>query len=351
MNQQIKHSKHQNISPQQFKGFLDKKIKLKIAIEEWIQSEINYQSQQYENFIKTRVILADGLFQRPTTSVSAFWYEFTEEYTWIFISYPIIQKLNQNMFTLLSKLMVDTINLFKDKNKNFRSIQEAEKEAYRLYIEDMNRIRSNKAIIQAERMKQVLYLLINQYFRQKLPVLNSEAFIPQSDTLLINKLNHSYTKLKNNILDFQKKQIVGDIKFRMIPYLFQDIIIDNKNFLTNPLRLKVSHSIIVRNASKQQLFSVIILTTQFVEILANDSRLLDYILASDIIAIEHNLKYNRGQMEQEIYSIVSKDVDTTEKALLSYYSKEEILNARTELEDIFNKLVFDKKVNILKIYD
>ena len=56
-------------------------------------------------------------------------------------------------------------------------------------------------------------------------------------------------------------------------------------------------------------------------------------------------------MEQEILSIVSKDNDTSERILYSYFSKEDVQEARKELENYFKILLFEKNVGILRILD
>jgi hypothetical protein len=82
-----------------------------------------------------------------------------------------------------------------------------------------------------------------------------------------------------------------------------------------------------------------------------NSKLLDYLITFELISIENAQKFNRGIMEQEILSIVSKDQDASERILYSYFSKEEINEAKKELEVIINGLLFDKRVNILRIID
>ena len=56
-------------------------------------------------------------------------------------------------------------------------------------------------------------------------------------------------------------------------------------------------------------------------------------------------------MEQEILSIVSKDIDASERILYGIYTKEEIQKAKEELEYYFNILLFDKKAPIIRIVD
>ena len=46
----------QQISSTQIKGTFDKKVKLKIASEEWLQSEIEYQMQQHDKLISVKVV-------------------------------------------------------------------------------------------------------------------------------------------------------------------------------------------------------------------------------------------------------------------------------------------------------
>lgn len=350
--------KPQYVKPEQFKGIFDKKIKQKIALEEFIQQEVDYQIQQHEEIIDIRIVLVEALFQRPNTAISGFWYEFSDETAWIFASYQIVRKLDQNLFSLFIKIIVETIYLYfklKDQNK---SVLDCEKEAFRLYIEDMTRIRSTKAIATADRLKQVLFLLVNQYYQEhSIPVLNSKNIIPVNDKKLFDTLNASFARLKNNIFDYQRRQSVGSIRLRMIPYLFQDIYHEKEKDkdqsleTTNPLRLKVATSIINKSQGDKHLFSIIIFTSQFIELLSTNSKLLDYIIAYEIYSIENALKYNRGIMEQEILSIVSKDNDASERMLYSTFSKEEVREAKDELEKHLQTLLFEKKVGILRVMD
>lgn len=337
----------------QIKGVFDKRIKHKIAMEEWFQDEIEYQQQQYSEKLNIRIIFIEALFQRPNYSVSAFWYEFTENHVWVFVSYPIIKKLDQNLFSLFTKIIVDTIYIYsKEKKENGKkTLLECEREAFKLYIEDMNRIRSTKALANAERLKQVVFLLINQYYREKIPTLNSKNIVPTDDSALYEIINTSFSRLKNNLYDYQKRQSIGSIKLRMIPYIFQDIAHDDQSDLTNPLKLKIAQSIITKNQQDKNLFAIIIFTSQFIELLNINSKLLDYIIAYEIISIENALKFNRGIMEQEILSIVSKDQNASERSLYSFFSKEEIQQAKLELEKDFEVLLFEKKVNVLRIID
>ena len=345
--------KQRYLLPSQIKGIFDKRIKNKLATEEWFQGEIEYQQQQYSERINIRILLIDALFQRPNYAISGFWYEFTDDLVWIFISYPIIKKLDQNLFSLFTKLIVDTVYLYsKNRKENGKkTILECEKEPFKLNIDDMNRIRSTKALANAERLKQVFFLLINQYFREKLPILNSKSIIPTDDTPLFEILNASFSRLKNTFYDYQKRQSIGSIKLRMMPYLFQDIIQNDNESIDNPLRLKVAHSIITKSQQDKTLFAIIIFTSQFIELLNMNSKLLDYIIAYEIISIENALKFNRGAMEQEILSIVSKDQDASERALYSLYSKEEVKEAKSQLENYFDILLFEKKVSVLRIID
>lgn len=344
----------QHVQSNQFKGFFDKKIKQKIALEEFMQSELEYQQQQHEQLLNLRVILVEALFQRPNNSISGFWYEFTDETVWIFASYQIVKKLDQNLFSLFTKLIVDTVHLYakyKDQNK---TILDCEKEALRLYIDDMNRIRSTKAVANADRLKQVLFLLVNQYFREKnMPILDSKNIVPINDTKLYEILDASFSRLKHSVFDYQRRQDLGSIRLRMIPYVFQGIIQKDQTETNdiNPLRLKVAHSIINKSQGDKHLSSIIVLTSQFVELLDKNSKLLDYILAYEIISIEQSLKFNRGAMEQEILSMVSRNSDASERSLYNYFSKEEINEAKTQLEQYFNILLFEKKVGILRILD
>ena len=249
-----------------------------------------------------------------------------------------------------SQIIVDTIYIYKNSKDKQKSLLDAEKEAFKLYIDDMNRIRSTKALANAERLKQVLFLLVSQYYREKLPVLDSHNIIPMDDKPLFEILNASFSRLKNNVYDYNKRQSIGTIKLRMIPYLFQDIIQNEPN-IDNPLRLKVAHSIITKSQQDKNLFAIIIFTSQFIELLNTNSKLLDYIIAYEIISIENALKFNRGIMEQEILSIVSKDQDTSERALYSLYSKDEIQEAKKDLNNYFDILLYEKKVNVLRIID
>jgi len=341
----------QYLLPQQIRGTFDKRIKHKIAMEEWFQGEIDYQLQQYSELINIRIILIEGIFQRPNYSVSGFWYEFTEDQVWVFVSYPIVKRLDQNLFALFTKIIVDTIYIYSKNDDPHKTILDSEKEAMKLYMEDMNRIRATKALATAERLKQVLFLLVNQYYREKLPVLNTKHIIPADDKALFEILNASFTRLKHTIFDYNKRQSIGSIKLRMIPYLFQDIVQNGNDTTNNPLRLKVAHSIITKSQQDKTLFSIIIFTSQFIELLSTNSKLLDYILAYEIISIENALKFNRGIMEQEILSIVSKDQDASEKTLYSYFSKEEVQEAKNELLKYYDILVFEKRVNVLRIID
>ena len=343
--------KPQFLSNQQIKGIFDKKIKHKIAMEEWVKSEIEYQIQQHSELINIRIILIDALFQRPNNSISGFWYEFSDEQVWLFISYPIIRKLDQNLFSLFTKIAVDTIYIYLEGKEKNKTLLESEKEAYKLYVDDMNRIRATKALANAEHLKQILFLLVNQYYREKIPLLNSKNIIPANDKTLFDKINASFYRIKNSLYDFQKRQTIGSIKLRMIPYLFQDIVHNEKHSLENPLRLKIAHSLITKSQNDKTLFSIIIFTSQFIELLDKDSKLLDYILAYEIISIENALKFNRGLMEQEILSIVSKDQDASEKSLYTLFSKDEITKAKEELKNYFNILIFEKRVNVLRIID
>lgn len=338
------------IGSKQIVGIFDKKVKMKIATEEFIQSELEYQLQQHEKKINIRVILFDALFQRPNHSISAFYYEFTDDIIWVFGSFQIIKRLDQNAFSIWTRFVVDTIYLYlEDKTK---SILECERQAYKYYIDDMNRIRATKSIATAERLKQVLFILVNQFYRTKnYPLLNTKTIVPLNDNHLFEKLNASFGRIKNNFYDYQKKQNIGSIKLRMIPYIFQDIIQNSESNENNPLRLKLVHTIISKNQSDSTLFSIIIFTSQFVELLAINSKLLDFMIAYQIISIENALKFNRGIMEQEILSIVSKDMDASEKALYNIYSKEEINEAKTDLEKHFNALLYEKNVPILRIID
>ncbi len=342
----------QYLLPTQIKGTFDKRIKHKIAMEEWFQTELDYQIQQnYSELIKIRIILIEGLFQRPNYSVSGFWYEFTEDQVWVFVSYPIVKKLDQNLFALFTKIIVDTIYIH-SKNKNSgKTLLESEREAMKLYIDDMTRIRATKAIATAERLKQVLFLLVNQYYREKIPVLDTKHIVPADDSALFEILQASFNRLKNNFYDYNKRQQIGSIKLRMIPYIFQDIIQNEKQNVDNPLRLKVAHSMITKSQQDKTLFSIIIFTSQFIELLNTNSKFLDYILAYEIISIENALKFNRGIMEQEILSIVSKDQDTSERALYSIFSKDEIQEAKMELQKYYDTLLFEKRVNVLRIID
>ena len=332
------------VSSEQVVGIFDKKIKQKIATEEFVQSELEYQLQQHDKKISIRVILFDALFQRPNHAVSGFWYEFTEEIVWVFGSFQILKRLDQNLFSLFTKIVVDTIFIHLE-NQN-KTILDCEKEAFKRYMDDMNRIHATKAIAIAERLKQVLFLLVNQFYRTKnYPILNTKNIIPLNDNQLYETLNASFNRIKN------KKQIVGTIKLRMIPYIFQDVYQSKEENNSNPLRLKVAHSIISKNQGDTNLFSIILFTSQFIELLTSNSNLLDYILAYEIISIENALKFNRGLMEQEILSIVSRDVDASERALYGFYTKEEIQQAKLELENYFSNLLFEKKVPILRIVD
>jgi hypothetical protein len=344
-------TKQQLISSDQIKGTFDKKIKLKIALEEWIQSELNYQLQQHEKLLNVRILLIDSLFQRPSYSVSAFWYEFTKDDIWVFASYSIVKRLDQNLFSLFLKLVVDTIHIHLNGELPSKNLLDAEKEAYRRYVDDMIRIRATKAITLADRLKQVLFLFVNQYYREKIPLINTKNIIPQPDNHLQEKLSASFSKIKILFNDYQKRQSLDSVKIRMIPYMFQDIIHDKKYVMTSPLRLKVVHSIISKTQQDKNLFSIIIFSSQFIEMLPINSKLLDYLITFELISIENAQKFNRGIMEQEILSIVSKDQDASERILYSYFSKEEINEAKKELEVIINGLLFDKRVNILRIID
>ena len=348
----------QFVQSSQYKGFFDKKIKQKIAMEEFLQSELEYQQQQHDELLNLRVVLVDALFQRPNNSISGFWYEFSEDTVWIFASYPIVRKLDQSLFSLFTKIVVDTAHLYSKYKDENRTILECEKEALRLYIDDMTRIRSTKSVANADRLKQVLFLLVNQYYREKnIPILNSKNIVPINDRKLYEKLETSFNRLKHSVFDFQQRQNLGSIRLRMIPYIFQGIVqkdantYNTDNTVFNPLRLKVAQSIVNKSQGEKNVFSIIILTSQFVELLDTHSKLLDYVIAFEIISIEQSLKFNRGIMEQEILSMVSRDTDAAEKSLYNYFSKEEVKEAKAELDQYFKILLFEKKVGILRILE
>ena len=173
-------------------------------------------------------------------------------------------------------------------------------------------------------------------------IVDPNAVIPPSEAHLNEKVKASLNRIRSKFSN--QTQFSQSIKFRIIPYLFQEI--GNNDI---PLRLKVVHSLIVKNSSNKFLFSLILLSTQFIEE-SSTEEILDSILTYEILAIENALKFNRGHMEREIYSIVSRGADATETSLYKYFNRERIANKKTELKNILQKLLFDEKVSILKVF-
>lgn len=345
MNQNI--VKNRYLISEQMKGMFTKKTKIKIAIEEWFQNELNYQTQQYsdiDTLKETRVIVVESLIMRPNHSVSSFWYEFTPENNWLIVSYPIIIKLDQPLISIFVKLIIDTIYRFR--KKMHKSLQESEKISFQSYISEMSKIRATKSIQLAEKLKQVLFLLVNQYYKLKFPLIDAKKHIPPSDKILRNRISSSLIRIRNNFRNFQQ----SSIKCRIVPYIFQDIV---ENDLESPLIVKGLHSLQIKNSLFQNVFSLVLISTQLLEVLdeKTDAEILDILLTFELISIENSLKFNRGHMEREIYSIVSKGVDTSETSLYKYYSKEQVTNAKSELENQINYLIFEQRTPIIKVYE
>ena len=185
----------QNISLKQVKGMFTRKNKLKIAIEEYMQNEIDYEIQKFDEFKKTRVLIVESLLLRPNNSISSFWYEITEENIWIILSYPIIIKLDHSLMSLLIRFIISTLNKFT--NENFQSLQEAELSSFKEYMDEMERVRSKKGSHLAEKLKQVLFLLVNQYYKSRIPIIPAKNYVPPSEKHLQSKIDTSFSKIRS----------------------------------------------------------------------------------------------------------------------------------------------------------
>ena len=140
------------------------------------------------------------------------------------------------------------------------------------------------------------------------------------------------------------------MKFRVIPYLFQDIVTDSHLIKdSSVVRIKPAHSFIVRDANERPSFAIILISTYFLEALNNEED-LDYIIAYEIYSVTSSIKYQRGGMEQEIYNLVSQSRDNAEESLYSNYSRELISKTKSTIDSLLNSLL-ERKTPILRVYD
>ncbi|MHA2366525.1 MAG: hypothetical protein ACXAC7_21390 [Candidatus Hodarchaeales archaeon] len=333
--------------------YLDEPTKLKIAFEEWISSEFESLARQHEDaeLLNTRFIAVDALLSRSNQSSGAVWYEITpENEIWVLFTQAIIHKLDQNLLYLFIKLVLETLHVYR-KSKDDLTIKEAEILAYNAYLEDMKRIHSNKAIKIAERLKQVLYLLTVQYYRQGLPILDPRTRIPPSDKIIQKQLKSSFSRIRQRVFTYVEQQSIGVLKFRAIPYIFQDIGTETQLIQeSGALRIKPAHSLLVRDSTGRYTLAIILISTFFIEAILNEDEVLDYVISYEIFSILGSIKYQRGGMEQEIFNIMSKDRDSAEESLYSHYSRKNVVDSKKRTDTVLFSLL-EKNVPILKVYE
>lgn len=339
-------------NPQTF-GTLDQKTKLKIALEEWVTSEFEVIRNQHEvaDVLKTRFVLLDSIFLRPNQTVAAFSYEHdprTDTF-WIFLCLPIIQRLDQSTFQLLSKIILLTLTQYLA--SDHQNLLQAEVEAFNKFVEDQKGVNATKTLQHLERLNQILYLLTTQFFRQGLPVVDTKSRVPPSDEHLQKKLSSAFSRIRSKVYDYSQKSLVGPVRFRIIPYLFQEIWSEGVPKGEHPVRVRPLHSFVVQDREQRPLFTTILLTTQFLELLDDKtSEVLDHLLVYEFLSVMNALKYNRGTMEKEIYSFLSQHRDATEEKLYGHYSREAVVTTRKFFDTFMNQLMHEKSCPIVKVF-
>jgi hypothetical protein len=330
---------------------MDHNTRLRLGFEEWIKNEFEILAKQHEDpeiARNTRFIAVDALILRNEKNIGVISYEFLEDNIWIILSQPILRKLDNHSLSHFLKIILETLVELKKENK--KTIREAEIIAYRKMIRELeHQGQVNKNVNQIERMKQAIFFLSTQFLKGGLPVVNPKTLIPvKSDNKLHDKIMRAYQNIRIKLYTSIDPSQFDKIKFRILPYYFKVVVQDlNKN--ESELRIKPIISFDVYDYQKSYSFSLFIINTFFLETI--DLTDLEILLAYELVSLINSRKFSRGEMEKEIYDILSKDreVDENFEVLKGFYDRKLIEQTRIKINEMITNDLESEETPLLRI--
>jgi hypothetical protein len=340
---------------------LDKSTKIQLAIEEWLANEFEILAKQQDSQLiaqNTRFVAIDGLVYRQNKFVSTHSYIFTSDYWWVVISQPVLKKLDQNAQSIFIKLILETLIELENQQKtrvngkiDHLTIKSCEITAYNRIIQDLEKIsQSKKQILQLERIKQTILFLTSQYLKTHYPVVDPQILIPvKSDKPLQLKLQAAFHRIRTKLYSIIDSQVFAKLKFRILPYFFL-VVEQHDQSSSSELRIRPLLSLEILDSQNSYSFSIILINTYLVETLEVD--FFEVILAYEIIAMINSRKYSRGEMEKEIFQIISKSQkDENFDSLKSYYEQTIIEQAISRTKQILEQSNKELRYPILQVFD
>ncbi|MHA1992230.1 MAG: hypothetical protein ACXACX_05270 [Candidatus Hodarchaeales archaeon] len=331
---------------------LDKNTKLRLSFEEWIKNEFKILAKQQEDqeiAKNARFIAVDALILRKHKQVGVISYQFSEKNIWIIFCQPILRKLDSHSITHFLKIIIESIVELK-KQDDKEDVRGAEIRAYNKIIKDLEKLSQSKNLLnQIERMKQAIFFLSTQFLKAGLPVVNPESLVPlKSDNELLEKISNAFQKIRIKLYSVVDPIQFEKVKFRILPFHFK-IVMQNKDSHESELRVKPIITLDVYDYQGGYTFSLFLINTFFLETI--DSANLEILLAYELISMINSRKYNRGEMERDIYNILSKERKTDEnyEVLKGFYNRDLIDESRSKINSLIEEDLASKETPTLRI--
>ena len=330
---------------------LDRSTKLRLSFEEYIAQEFSIVARQQEDadIVNTRFIVVDTLVRRPDGTIGAFSYEISSDNIWVIIAQPILRRLDQNSFNLLLKVILEVLKELK-KQDTQKSPQQAEIIAYNNIVHDLELIsQSKQPLQQLERLRQIIFLLTTQFLRSGLSSIDPKTIVPlKSDKPLIAKLNLVYQRIRTKLYNAFEPQLLNEIKFRILPYYFK-ILIQDSEYKETAIRINPSVLLEALDAQQQPTLTVILVNTHLLEEIAEND--LEILIVYQLSTLINSRKYNKGEMEKEIYRIIaSNPQDKDLRMLATYYAREEIDATQKRIQEFINTDIEKNNAPIIQIF-
>ena len=330
---------------------IDRSTKIRHSLEEYNTQEFSILAKQQEDpdNVNARFMVIDALIRRSDDTIGALSYQITPDYIWVIISQPVIRRLDQNSFNLLLKLILESLKALKFQ-KDQQSSQQAEVQAYNNIVHVLELIsQSKQPLQQLERLRQIMLLLTTQFLRSGLPIVDPKTLIPtKSDKPLITKLNIVYQRIRSKLYNVFDTQLFNEVKFRILPYYFK-ILIQDQDYKQSHIRINPSILLEAIDSQQQPISTLILVNTHLLEeITEND---LEILLVYQLSTLVNSRKFNKGEMEKEIYRIIATNPQDKDLHMLAaYYKREEIDATQKRIQEFINADVEKNNALIMQIY-
>lgn len=331
-------------------------IKHQIIFEEWISSEFEYvartsdQADWLLNYVSFKPV--NGLLLRPpkegeiTPSVSFIDYviqkgENQTKHLNIVFSMPVFRMLDNKTFIILMRIIKDTIELYLKKSKQESEVEDeqillwdCENEAQENYRREVTSL-SNESLKHFATSQRNLNLYLKTMNMQGSEIFDAKQIIRNvvKDYKLEDRLNAIYSKVRSRFNDPSTVKLLREVKVKIFPALFTFVDTESTNRHVSSIQ-----SMMVYDQFNVYSFSIILVSDQLLKLESLTDNEVEIMLAYEISFLLSKRSFNRGEMEKEIYNLLSVKSDPTVSSINRMYTADMVEKTRKKVNDIILNL-------------